>query len=237
MSEDIRSKIIDGDLVAGQRLPSERELGEQYGLGRTSVREALRTLAAQGLIETTQGRSGGSTVRIPAADSIDQSIELFIHGQQLNVETVIETREYLEPIVAGLAARHRNDQDLVDLGAAQARLISSFNDPAAFLLANVDWHLAVARASHNPLLIAFMTAISRAIHKGTTPSGFNSDPIRQLTIEAHDRICKAIVARDHEAAERRMRRHVFAYARKAEDVTPRSAQPASTARPRSAAKR
>lgn len=218
MSEDIRSRILSGELRAGHRLPSERELGDQYGLGRTSVREALRSLATQGLIETTQGRTGGSTVKVPPPDSIDQSIELFMHGQQINVETVIETREFVEPIVATLAARHRTDQDLVDLGAAQARLESSFDDPDAFLLANVEWHLAVCRASHNPLLIAFMNAISRAIHKGTTPSEFNSDEIRQLTVHAHDRICKAIVARDEEAAGRRMRRHVVAYAREAVDA-------------------
>ena len=218
MSEDIRSRIIAGEFPTGHRLPSERELGEQFGLGRASVREALRALEAQGLVQTVQGRGGGSVIKVPAADSIEQSIELFMHGQQVNFETLVETREFIEPIVARLAARRRNDVDLVELGRTHAMLQANESKAENFLEANVAWHLAVARASHNPLMIAFMSAISRAVHRGTTAEGFDSDETRQLTIRAHEKILDAIVRRDEDAAGRRMERHVFAYAETAEKI-------------------
>ncbi|GLV24694.1 FadR/GntR family transcriptional regulator [Sphingobium sp. TomTYG45] len=219
MSEDIRSRIIAGEFPTGHRLPSERELGEQYGLGRASVREALRALEAQGLVHTIQGRGGGSVVKVPAADSIEQSIELFMHGQQINFDTVIETREFIEPIVARLAARRREDSDLYELGRTHALLQANEDRPENFLEANVAWHLAVAHASHNPLLIAFMSAISRAVHRGTTAEGFNSLETRRATIRAHEKIVEAIVKRDEDAACRRMERHVFAYAETAEQLS------------------
>ena len=219
LSEKLRAQILAGAYSTGERLPSERELCEQYELGRTSVREALRTLETQGLIATRKGRNGGSTVQLPSSDTIDQSIEMFIHGNQVNLNSVIETRELIEPFVAGLAALRRSDQDLVDLGRAHAVLEASISDPRAFLLANVDWHLTVARASHNDLITTFMAAISRAVHKATTPEEFNTDAVRKATIGAHARIIQAIVAKDVDAARRRMSRHVVAYAQKIGEQT------------------
>lgn len=218
MTEDIRARIISGEFPTGHRLPSERELGEQYSLGRASVREALRALEAQGLVHTIQGRGGGSVVKVPAADSIEQSIELYMHGQQVSFDTIIETREFIEPIVAKLAARSRTDADLFELGRTHAMLQANADKPENFLEANVAWHLAVARASHNQLLVAFMSAISRAVHRGTTNEAFNSDATRQATIRAHEKIVEAIVSRDEDAAKRRMERHVYAYAETAEKI-------------------
>jgi GntR family transcriptional repressor for pyruvate dehydrogenase complex len=215
LAEHLRESILRGELPEGSPLPSERELGERSGLSRASVREALRILESEGLIQTRPGRNGGASVKQPTAESIARSVELFVRGHRVRLESLLESREAIEPAIARLAAVNRNDDDLARLSAAQARLTSSTHDRAAYLAANVDWHMAVALASHNEPLIGFMSAISGVIRMATELDPFDTDEVRGLTIAAHERIHAAIAAGDPAAAERRMARHVHAYGVKA----------------------
>ena len=210
LAERIREQILSGTFVEGQLLPTERELSQQTGLGRSSIREALRILENQRLIATRVGRNGGSLVRRPDRSSVESSLALFIRGQQLRLASLLETREAIEPVAARLAAVHRNDHDLDLLIVQGAQLESVIDDSAAFLAANVQWHLAVVGASHNELLITFMNAIARAVHAGTEIDKFDAPQVRRATMEIHQRIFAAIRDGDPDAAERRMRRHVRA---------------------------
>jgi GntR family transcriptional repressor for pyruvate dehydrogenase complex len=210
LAEHLRESILSGEFTDGVQLPSERELAEGSGLSRSSVREALRILEAEGLIVTRPGRNGGATVKRPTRESIERSVNLFIRGHRIRFRSLLETREAIEPAVARLAALNRTEQDLALLRDAQKRLESA-PDLAAYRLANVDWHLAVTTASHNELLISFMNAISQAIHAGTTIETLASDEVRVATIRAHERIYVAIRDGDPDAAARRMARHVMAY--------------------------
>lgn len=216
LMNDLRSRILTGELSEGSRLPTERELCAESGLSRTSVRDAIHTLEVEGLVVTRSGRGGGSVVQRPKVTSVEKSIDYFIRGQAVNLASVIEVRRLFEPIVARLAAQRRTDEDLVVLGQAQARLEMTTGSPRKFLHANTGWHLAVVQASHNDLLIAFMSAIARSVFEGTIDEEFNNEKVRGLTLVAHDRIMKAIVEQDPDAAERRMRRHVEAYGKLAE---------------------
>jgi GntR family transcriptional regulator, transcriptional repressor for pyruvate dehydrogenase complex len=216
----LRERILAGALAEGCPLPTERELGERSGLSRASVREALRILESEGLIQTRPGRNGGASVRQPTADSIARSVGLFVRGRRIRLKSLLETREAIEPAVARLAALNRNDDDIAALKAAQARLKASQADRAAYLEANVDWHLAVANASHNEPLIGFMAAISTVIQSATENPLLDSDEVRDQTIAAHERILAAILAGDPAAAERRMARHVRAYGDQMRDLAP-----------------
>jgi DNA-binding FadR family transcriptional regulator len=216
LAEHLRERILGGDFQEGFQLPTERQLAESSGLSRTSVREALRILEIEGLIVTRPGRGGGSAVRRPSPDSIQRSVELFIRGHRILFRSLLETREAIEPVVAQLAARNHTAEDLANMREKQNVLEASFGDRNAYLAANVQWHLAVAQASHNELLTAFMTAISQAIRAGTDIETFNSDAVRTATIRAHARIMQAIANRDSEAAARRMARHVGAYSEQVE---------------------
>jgi GntR family transcriptional regulator, transcriptional repressor for pyruvate dehydrogenase complex len=207
----LREQILQGKLPEGQPLPAERELTIQTGLGRSSIREALRILEHQGFIVTRPGRNGGSIVRLPPRESVEASLGNFIRGQQLRMMSLLETRQALEPAAARLAARHRDPVDLARIDAIARRHEIAFDDVPRFLEANVQWHLAIVAASHNELLIAFMTAISQAVHAATDIENFNSDEVRRRTLQIHRRVVDAIRDRDEDAAERRMRRHVAAY--------------------------
>jgi GntR family transcriptional repressor for pyruvate dehydrogenase complex len=211
LAEHLRERILRGELDEGSPLPTERELGERSGLSRASVREALRILESEGLIQTRPGRNGGASVKQPTADSIARSVGLFVRGRRIRLKSLLETRDVIEPAVAKLAALNRTDADMAALSEAQNRLATTQTDRAAYLEANVDWHLAVANASHNEPLIGFMTAISAVIQSATENPQLDSDEVRRQTIAAHARIQAAIFAGDAEASERRMARHVRAY--------------------------
>jgi DNA-binding FadR family transcriptional regulator len=211
LAKRLREQILSGDFAEGELLPTERALGAQTGLGRSSIREALRILENQGFISIRPGRNGGPVVRRPRRNSVETSLEHFIRAQKLRLVSLLEVREAVEPSAARLAARHHNDADLVKLERAHRELESAFDDIPGFLRANVDWHLAVTEASHNELLIAFMGSIAQAVHAATDIENFNSDEVRRATLHIHRRVIEAIRAGDEEAAERRMRRHVMAY--------------------------
>jgi len=207
----LREQILAGDFEEGEVLPTERALGVQTGLGRSSIREGLRILENQGFVSIRPGRNGGPVARLPERASVETSLDHFIRAQRLRLVSLLEVREAVEPSAARLAAHHREDADLVKLQRAQGELENAFADIPRFLRANVDWHLAVVEASHNELLIAFMGAIAQAVHAATDIENFNSDEVRRATVNIHRRVVEAIRLGDEDAAERRMRRHVKAY--------------------------
>lgn len=218
----LREQILDGRLREGMQLPNERELAAQAGLSRASVREALRILEVEGLIATRTGRSGGSEVVRPGISTLERSIGIFIRGQRIRFDAVLEAREAIEPHTARLAAAHCNEEDWRMLVQAHERLRRDIDDVPAFLQANLEWHLGVVRASHNELLIAFITAIAHSVFVATDIQGFNSVEVRHAVLAAHQKVMDAIEARDGDAAWRRMGRHVGAYVASVQPRTPES---------------
>ena len=212
LANELRERILSGEYEEGTPLPPERELVVQTRMSRTTVREALRILEVQGLVRIKAGRSGGAFVQMPGGESMASSVALLIRGQQIRLAALLETREAIEPFCARLAARHRTAQDLDTLDAANDAIAAAGSDLDAFLSANIDWHVAVANASHNELLMGMMTALSRAIYTATENEGFIDDSVRAIAVRAHRSITRAIRDQDPDAAIRRMTRHVHSYA-------------------------
>jgi GntR family transcriptional regulator, transcriptional repressor for pyruvate dehydrogenase complex len=211
LANELRERILSGELPEGSPLPPERELVQQTQMSRPTVREALRILEVQGLVRIKAGRTGGAFVQHPGRESMAHTVGLLIRGRQLRMAALLETREAIEPFCAHLAARHRTDEDLVAIDAANDALEGSA-DLAAFLQANVDWHVAVANASHNELLSGLMLALQPAIYTATENEAFVDESVRTTTLRAHRSVAKAIRESDAEAAQRRMTRHVHSYA-------------------------
>jgi GntR family transcriptional regulator, transcriptional repressor for pyruvate dehydrogenase complex len=212
LARELRERILSGELPEGAALPAERELVKQTQMSRATVREALRILEVQNLIRVKAGRAGGAFVQRPSTASMANTVSMLIRGRQIKLADLMETREALEPYCAELAAAKRSDSDLETLDRANEAIADPKSDLNRFLQANVDWHIGVAIASHNELLIGFMTALSQAIYAGTENASFIDDTVRDVTARAHKSITRAIRERDAEAAGRRMRRHVHTYA-------------------------
>lgn len=212
LAEKIRDRILRGELDEGAFLPSERDLVEQTSLSRVSVREALRILEREGLIETRPGRNGGSRVRRPSEDHVRHMLSLYIRGSRVRFQSLLEVREAMEPAAAALAARNRTDSDLRALQEINARMQAAdrAGDTDAFLDANVDWHMQIVNASCNELFSALLGALSEAIHDTTEIEAFDSAEVRSGTLKAHERVTEAVADGDEAAAHRRMTRHVTA---------------------------
>ena len=212
LAERLREAILQGNLQVGSALPPERALVLESGLSRAAVREGLRILEAEGLLDIRPGRGGGSFVRRPGSDTVSRSLDLMIRGQSIRFQDLLAAREGIEPQAAFQAALNATPADIARLETETRRCEAVVGDLDAFLRANVDWHLAVVRASHNALFDAFMTSISPAVHAATEIENFNPEEVRRLVIRAHARVFEAIREGDAAAAKRRMGRHVGAYA-------------------------
>ena len=212
LASQLRERILNGELAEGVSLPAERDLVKQTQMSRATVREALRILEVQNLVRVKAGRAGGAFVQRPTTKSMASSVSMLIRGRRIKLVDLMETREALEPFCAELAARNRTDEDLTELDRANEAIADTEADLEQFLQANLGWHVGVAVASHNELLIGLMTALSQAIYAGTKNAAFVDTEVRAVTSRAHRAITTAIRDRDATAAERRMRRHVHSYA-------------------------
>jgi DNA-binding FadR family transcriptional regulator len=208
LADQLRQRIRSGELREGQFLPAERELVRQTGLSRMSVREALRILETEGLITTRPGRNGGSRVRRPAGDELSRHLELFIWGRNAGVKDLHDVREALEALAAAGAAHRRTDADIKHLSDKTLALEAAVHDAEAYLSANLDWHMAVVKASHNELLIGLMNVLAHVIHDATASEAFDSPDVRASTVKVHRSILAAIIEGDAEAAQRRMKSDV-----------------------------
>lgn len=209
----LERQILDGVWPTGSALPAERDLAATTGLGRSSVREALRILEIRGLVRTRPGRHGGSIVAQPTDALLAGHIGLFAKGRSVPLHALVEARQALEPMIAWLAARNRTDEDLAALEVIAQRLDAAApSDVPRFLEENDRWHAALARASHNDLLRAFAASISGLMLEASRIENFASDDVRLLVTQAHRRILAAIRAGDADAARRRAERDIHAYA-------------------------
>lgn len=210
LAAHLQNVIVSGGFALGSSLPSERELMSTYQVSRTTVREALRVLSAQGLIQVKRGRKGGSFISRPTSNSLVRSLNLFIKGQDIRFIDLVNARQAIEPAAAAQAALSRTEHELETLRGLCVECEESFGHVERFVEANIKWHLAVADASGNPLFIAFLTSISDALHAATDLEEFDVKT-RKAVVGVHWQIFEAIRSGDPVAARRRMERHLGAY--------------------------
>lgn len=210
LANHLREVILRGEIAEGSVLPSERDLVEQTGLSRGAVREALRTLSIEGLIETRHGRFGGSVVTLPGHESMASAINRFVQGRKIPRDALHETRDCVEPALARMAATRRTEKHLKELRSLHEQLVASVDDFQEFSRINVLWHNTIARASGNELLSTFMMSISSDTEMATTTDEYDNMETRQLVINIHARINSAIEAQNPDLAERSMRQHMTA---------------------------
>ena len=207
----LRDLILNGALAPGDPLPAERDLVIESGLSRAPVREALRVLEAEGLIATRPGRTGGSIVTLPGRASVARSVEQFVRTHGVNLEALLDCRLAVEPMLAKLAAANRTPVELEDLERIHASFVASVKNVATYKRVNLEWHLAVARASRNEPLTAVMEAISTPILNASRDRHVTTPEIRRAAAKAHEAIMRAIREQDAKAAFAGMERHLSAY--------------------------
>ncbi len=218
LAKQLREMILDGSIPPGKSLPPERDLVTSSGLSRSSVRDALRVLEVEGLITTKPGRSGGSIVQLPGRDSVARPLELYVKSHEIDLDSLLDCRLAVEPFLAARAAASRTDADLEEIEDLHRRFMATTDDLDEYKRLNLEWHLAIARASRNDLLIALMEAISQPIFEAAGYRQVTTAEIRQEAKKAHAAILEAIRTQDSELAQRRMEKHLGAYIEVAQTI-------------------
>ena len=197
--------IMSRGLQPGDRLPSERELGEQFGVSRTVVREAVRALAAKGVIDARTG----SGLRVAAVDAaaVSESISLYLRGGALEYPKVHEVRKLLEVEISALAADRGDDADadrMEQICGEMEAAVGEDVERASRL--DLEFHRAIAKATGNELYLLLLDSIGEAlleIRRGNLQTGAADE-----TLRAHRAILDRIRARDPEGARRAMATHL-----------------------------
>jgi len=189
----------------GSRLPSERELAERLGVSRPSLREALRTLAVMGVLETRHG--SGTQIAASSENILNAPFEFLMIIDQPTIYELYEKRELIEVYLAGRAAQHRTPDDLIAIETALNDMRERVEDPPAMTEANVRFHEAVAAAAHDNILGRVVVCLQdgiRACIETTRPA------VRDWTVslDVHHEIYDAIRRQDPEGARRAVGKHM-----------------------------
>jgi len=210
VAEMMLETILSRRLQAGERLPSERELGEQFGVSRTVVREAVRALAAKGVIEVRSG--SGLRVASVGPAAVNESMSLYLRGSQFDFEKVHEVRSMLEVHIAGLAAERASDEDVTALAAVQTEMETAIGDADEAAVHDLEFHRVIARATHNELYLVLMDSIGRS-HIDIRRSNLGGGRSGPSTVKQHRAILAAIRDRDPVRARAAMTAHLEQVAR------------------------
>jgi GntR family transcriptional repressor for pyruvate dehydrogenase complex len=202
----IEDSICKGTLKPGDQLPAEPELAQQFSVSRTAVREAIKVLREKGLVEPYSGK--GTFVTNGTSQSIRQSLDLMIKiGQPESSARLVEVREILEPEIAALAATRVDAQHLSAMRDAIAVMDGALDQADAFIEADNDFHLALAEAAANPLILSLIDSIVGLLREQRMEI-FRSNKGGARGQFHHKRILEAIERRDPEAAREAMRSHL-----------------------------
>lgn len=229
----IEGRLVDGSLRPGDHLPPERTLAAEFGVARSSVREAVRVLEAMGLIrtQTGSGPTSGAIIIARPLGGMQSLMRLQVAASGFPVADVVSTRLLLESSVAGELAERGPS---VDLGDAQ-QLLDAMDDPALtaaeFLALDAQFHLALAEAAGNAVVATTMAGLRSSI-EGYVLAGAARLPdweamAARLRSE-HRAVLAAIAAGDAEAARTRIHDHISGYYRDAAPAAPSSPSSPST---------
>lgn len=202
--DQIRSRIESGALEPGGRLPSEPQLAEMFGVSRGVLREALKALELSGYILVKRGYGGGTFVAVP--ENEDPSEIARIDYASPTASHLLQVRFAVEPMIARVAARS-GTATFERAEEASRELAQRDSRPARVLAAAVEFHLALAEATGNPILASILESLQHSVERQLNRFVQDAAWLEQC-ITDHERILEVVQARDAALAETTMRRHL-----------------------------
>jgi DNA-binding FadR family transcriptional regulator len=206
--EELGRAIVSGEIAQGTILPGDQELMERYGVSRTVLREAMKTLAAKRLIQA-KSRVGTRVLERVRWNFLDSDVMGWRLGAGMDLDFVIhlaEMRLALEPAAAALAARHATSDEIVELYSLAARMEDLNHTRESIAEADLAFHVAIAEYSRNPFMRSVSSLIEAALAVSLQLSSPALSPSGIATCAAnHLRIAHAIASRDPERAASTMR--------------------------------
>jgi GntR family transcriptional regulator, transcriptional repressor for pyruvate dehydrogenase complex len=207
VADQIAERILSGAPAPGEALAPERELCREFGVSRTVIREALRSLAGKGMVESI----GGSGVRVRAIDAgtVGESLRNLLRSSDLDYAKVDEVRRAVEVAAAGIAAARARGEDLARAEAELARMRDGIDDLEECVQADLAFHRAIADATGNELFSMLLDSLGVPLADvRRTNMGRGGVARRRRIIAAHRRILDGVAAGDAERAREAMEDHL-----------------------------
>jgi GntR family transcriptional repressor for pyruvate dehydrogenase complex len=204
VAERLLALVSSQHLAPGDLLPSERELVARFGVGRSSIREALRMLESKGII--TSEANGGFVVA-QLGNALNHSLGFLHSVDQADLDELFEVRRIIEGEAAALAAARRSEPEVEQMAEQIRAMTAGIASEQAFAHADLRFHLLVAEASRNRLIAGLMDAI-RALLQRVLALSFHVPGSAEAAIEMHRRILAAIAEGRPDAARAAMEEHL-----------------------------
>jgi DNA-binding FadR family transcriptional regulator len=202
--EQVRQLMRQGQLRPGDRLPAERDLCEQFGVSRVTVREALRMLESSGLVEIRVGARGGAFVTAPTSGRIGDGLADMLSLSVISAADVTEVRLILEVGIIPLLCERATEEDLEDL----ERMCELSRAADYSMDMSAEFHVRVARATHNPALALLVESFRGPILMSLEEAKATAPEMGKLGTEEHQQFVAAVRKRNPEKAMRIMREHL-----------------------------
>lgn len=202
--EQIRSLIRSGALLAGTRLPPEREFCEQLGVSRLALREALRMLAAVGLIQNRTGARGGTFVSAPTAEQVGEGLTDLLTNSTLSAQEVTQARQVLETAIIPLVCANLTQDDIKDLRRLNTICAKARAEGTYTVSMSVDFHVRIATATHNKVIELIMHSLRDALMNSLDEAHHDNSE----GIDEHFNLIDAIEQGDASKAQSIMQDHI-----------------------------
>lgn len=205
--ESLRNDILKGERQPGERLPGEQVLVEEFDVSRSVVREAVRVLEAQGLVEVHHGYQGGAFVATDALTPLLAALQFSLQLGQLDIDTLYEARLVVEPALARLAAQRGDPESIEMLRAKHTEIQGLAEAGGDAFVANLEFHALLAQAAGNralSLLVEALFGLLETSHGRHPPS----QTVINQAVADHERLVEAIASGKPQKAERAMRDHL-----------------------------
>lgn len=200
----VKSMIIQREMKPGDRLPTEKELAELFDVSRSTLREAMKVLRAENVVEIRQG----SGTFVSAGTGIGEDpLGLHFTDQEQLLQNLFEVRMLIEPQIAGLAVQRATPQDIQNLERLVEEMEWNETRSAATAELDVQFHTAVAQCSHNDVLVRVVPIINESIRRSHVETLDDLESFKRAKL-SHAGICRAIAERDYTAARYLSERHV-----------------------------
>jgi GntR family transcriptional regulator, transcriptional repressor for pyruvate dehydrogenase complex len=204
VARQIQNHIFE-HLKPGDVLPPERELAQKFGVSRSSVRDAIRSLELIGLLEPQQGR--GTVVCEPSGNAVMGSLSALIRQKRKLVKELLDVRKLVEPALARRAAPHVSDSQIAELEQLLERQSSKVRNGELAIEEDNEFHYLIALAADNAVLLQIVDVLMDTLHETREKSlQTGGRPLKSLA--GHQRILAALQRRDPAASEKAMRQHL-----------------------------
>lgn len=202
----IRERLFAGTLKPGDFLGTERKLGVEFGVSRLTMRDALRILEANGIVEVKVGKGGGVRVAKPNPERFAEALAVQLRLAGISAREIFDAQMGVEMRAVQLAAQRRDEQDMAALQEQLTHVRAAAADARAFVRESLEFHMCAVRASGNRALVAQFQALRHLSHDAI--SATHSSARAMQVIVKHERLVAAIMRGDGDGASAMVAEHM-----------------------------